>query len=315
MTPDELQHIFMPNFLERAAPVMGGKRHVHYTSAEALFSVLKSRKWRLRNARLMNDFSEIQHGLSCLQSAWNSEAGIEFQKWIDLQWPQLNADLVNLFDGHAFGIQNRTFITSLSEHEDDEDRFGRLSMWRAYGGKSGVAIVLNPAIFASETEEMAVFSAPVLYEEPESFKIWFAAWAAQLESQSEVLSELPLEEAKGWLFYCFRLFCLCIKHPGFKEEKEWRVFHTPQIDGESNWISPKIETIESLPQEIFELSLVDDVELGVIGVAPDTLINRIIIGPCEAPMSLHYALISALRDAGVSDPESRISASLIPLRN
>ena len=315
MTSPPLQEIFMPSFVERAAPVLAGKRLVHYTSAEALVLVLKSRRWRLRNAKLMNDFSEIQHGLNCLREAWNSPIGETFRAWTEKLWPNLNEELVALFDGHAFGIENRTFITSLSEHEDDEDILGRLSMWRAYGGKAGVAIVLNPTIFGSETEKMAVFSAPVIYQTPEEFHVWFAQWFEFLKSNEELLSTLPIPEAKGWLFYCFRMFCLCTKHPGFREEKEWRVFHTPQLDGTSKWISGKIETIHGIPQELFELSLQDDIDLGVIGVAPNTLINRIIIGPCEAPMMVHFALLEALREADVEEPEAKIFVSLIPLRN
>lgn len=315
MNTSSMQSIFMPNFLERAEAVLAGKRLVHYTSAEALFSVLKSRRWRLRNAKLMNDFSEIQHGLSCLQAAWNSESGSAFQKWVDGQWPDLKDELVSLFDGHAFGIENRTFITSLSEHEDREDNLGRLSMWRAYGGKAGIAVVLNPAVFGSETQQMAVFSGPVLYETPQTFSDWFAGWVTNLQRHSDALATLPFEEVKGWLFHCFRMFCLCIKHPGFSEEKEWRVFHSPEIDGTSKWLSSKIETIRGIPQEIVEISLEDDASVGVVGVAPNTLINRVIIGPCEAPVTLHYALLVALKEAGVEEPERKVWASDIPLRN
>lgn len=315
MSSLSMQAVFMPKFMERAEPVLAGKRLVHYTSAEALFAVLKSRRWRLRNAKLMNDFSEIEHGLRCLQAAWGSKSGTEFQGWIDGLWPNLKDELVGLFDGHAFGIRNRTFITSLSEHEDYEDQLGRLSMWRAYGGKAGVAVVLNSAIFASETEQMAVFSAPVLYENPDSFGEWFAEWIGQLKELSSELAEMPVEEVKGWLFHCFRMFCLCIKHPGFSEEKEWRVFHSPEIDGQSKWLSAAIETIGGIPQEIFEISLEDDPSVGVVGVAPGTLIDKIIIGPCEAPVTLHYALLAALQEAGVDEPEKKIWASDIPLRN
>ncbi|WP_309623809.1 DUF2971 domain-containing protein [Novosphingobium sp.] len=263
----------------------------------------------------MNDFSEIQHGLSCLQMAWNTESGESLRTWIDDLWPQMSKELERLFDGHAFNIQNRTFITSLSEHDDDEDIFGRLSMWRAYGGRSGVAVVLNPTIFSSETDKMAVSSAPVLYQTPDEFTKWFTQWVRNLEENTEILRSLNFEDAKGWMFHCFRMFCLCIKHPGFREEKEWRVFHTPEIDGLSKWVNSKIEVIGGLPQEIVELSLEDDVKLEVVGVAPNSLIERVIIGPCESPMTLHFALLSALKDAGVSEPEKRISASLIPLRS
>jgi hypothetical protein len=53
----------------------------------------------------------------------------------------------------------RTFVACFSEHggtnwdasdrDHQEDAFGRLSMWRAYGRGSGVALVLNHKPFMS----------------------------------------------------------------------------------------------------------------------------------------------------------------------
>ncbi|MFX6945320.1 hypothetical protein ABTH53_19890, partial [Acinetobacter baumannii] len=70
---------------------------------------------------------------------------------LDRIQPGLRDDLAKLFDGHTDAFRVGTFITSLSEHADSEDEYGRLSMWRAYGGRAGVALVLNNAAFAAET--------------------------------------------------------------------------------------------------------------------------------------------------------------------
>ena len=40
-----------------------------------------------------------------------------------------------------------TYLTSISEHRNKEDTFGRLSMWRAYGETTGVALVMNNSPF------------------------------------------------------------------------------------------------------------------------------------------------------------------------
>lgn len=41
---------------------------VHYTSAENGINIIKNKEIWLRNVRCMNDFSEVEHGMSVLQS-------------------------------------------------------------------------------------------------------------------------------------------------------------------------------------------------------------------------------------------------------
>ncbi|GGD98639.1 hypothetical protein GCM10011529_00880 [Polymorphobacter glacialis] len=136
---------------------------MHYTTAEAAYKIICNKEIWLRSAAVMNDFSEIDYGLKCLKSAWDSPNGIALQEMLDRLHPSLRADLTNLFDGHAENLRTDTYLTSLSDHSDNEDNFGRLSMWRAYGGKVGVALVLNPSAFSGTTDAMKVFSSPVLY--------------------------------------------------------------------------------------------------------------------------------------------------------
>jgi len=70
----------------------------------------------------------------------------------------------------AVGNQERdirldTYVTSVSEHENDEDQNGRLSMWRAFGETSArVAIVIRVPLAAEEVAaSLRLIFNPVAY--------------------------------------------------------------------------------------------------------------------------------------------------------
>ena len=130
MSITELAQIFVPEDSTRRSKLIEGRRLVHYTTAEAGYSIIVGKEVWLRNALLMNDFSEIQYGLSCLQTAWVSPAGLRLQTWLDKVLPGFKDEIVATFDSHADGLKAATFMMALSEHYDDEDQLGRLSMSR-----------------------------------------------------------------------------------------------------------------------------------------------------------------------------------------
>ena len=314
MTSDEITELFLSHTEEPRRRLAAGGRLVHYTSAEAAYKIIQGRQIWLRNASMMNDFSEIQHGINCLAAAWNSDAGASLKELLKRLKPGLCDELEKLFDGHADAMRLSTFITSLSEHRDEEDQLGRLSMWRAYGGRAGVALVLNNTAFVATTDEMKVFSSPVFYLDVDAFQTWFAEWVDKLIAHEGQLTTLQPEHIQNILFVVFRNFALCTKHPGFSEEREWRVYHSPSFEGQSDWLSSSVEIIGNIPQHVIKLSLHDDKAKAISGVAPASLVNRVIIGPCEHPIHVRASIAGALVEAGVTDPLDRMWMSFIPLR-
>ena len=276
MSAADLARIFVPEDGERRSKLVEGRRLVHYTTAEAGYKIIIGKQVWLRNALLMNDFSEIQYGLSCLQTAWASPAGMRLQEWLDKVLPGFKDEIVATFDSHSDGLKVATFMMALSEHYDDEDQLGRLSMWRAYGGKNGVALVLNPAIFTTETDQLKAYSAPVSYLLVPQFVAEFEAFVDRVINAEETLRAADKNDLLSAFFYTFRLFVLCTKHPGFHEEREWRVFHSPLIEGESSWLRKEREIINGVPQEVVKLSLLSDHDLGVVGLSPAELLNRLL---------------------------------------
>lgn len=314
MTDDELGALLGAEDLERRRELGQGQRLVHYTSAEAAWQIISGQEMWLRNATAMNDFSEIDHGIGCLIKAWHSPAGEHLRAMLDRFQAGLSQECAALFDQHALIVRNHTFITSLSEHDDDEDDYGRLSMWRAYGGRNGVALVLNTTAFTGDTAQMSAFSSPIHYQDANGFAAWFDRWVARLLAAEDRLAGVAPNGLGQAIVFMFRIFALCTKHPGFREEREWRVFTSPHFEAASDWVRYEIATIRGVPQQIAKLKLIDDEERGIVGVAPKSLINRIIIGPCEHPNQIAAAMYEALRMNGVERPWDMIRISDIPLR-
>jgi hypothetical protein len=110
-----------------------------------------------------------------------------------------------------------------------------------------------------------------------------------------------------------RFAALSTKHPGFAEEKEWRVLYWPISQEPSLWIKNEIISLGGVPQLVYKLPLENISSISLIAGIPD-LLDRIIIGPTQFPVALGLAFQKLLADAGVGDADKRISLSGIPLR-
>ena len=315
--PPELQkpmEIFFPVLAESSVPLLAGKlRFVHYTNAETAMEIIRNREVWMRNSNIMNDFSEIEYGMVCLNEAYKSDTGTEFKRILEAEFPGIIDPLQDTFNGWLEHFRANTYVTCLSEHRDDEDSYGRLSMWRAYGGANGIALVVNGTPFAANTQQLKAFSSPISYLNREQFREKFAVVVENLRNNIEYIRNLGKEQVFGYVFSMFRFAVMCTKHPGFNEEKEWRIIYSPTME-----LSPKItedvKIIGGVPQVIYKIPLEDDPENGLVGAAIPSLVNRIIIGPTRFPATLRQAFVKALAEAGVNNPEAKVWVSDIPLR-
>lgn len=307
--------IFYPDYFEKIKSAKDENvKFVQYTSAEAAMSIITKEEVWLRNARCMNDFREIEHGLDCLVKAFRNEHyGKLFKETLDSLFPNIIGDVTSLFDRSLPAFKDDTYILCVSEHLEKENSYGRLSMWRAYGGKRSVALVMNPAPFASETDIFHAYTYPVSYQDNDNFNLKFSQLTKRIIKEQAFIKSLGKEAITGFLFETFKSMTICTKHPGFEEEKEWRVVYNPKIK-KSEHVSSSIQCIDGIPQEIHKIPLRDFPELNFFGATVPELIERIIIGPNDQQLVLRDTFANLLRDAGVTDPYSRIHCSGIPLR-
>jgi hypothetical protein len=306
--------IFSSSYLKRAAYLEAhNSRFIQYTSAEAAMNIIKKNEIWLRNAQCMNDYSEIEHGLDCLLKTFKSaEKGEVFQRLLESIFPGIIDEFTNIFDSWIPAFRLHTYIACFSEHPIEENQYGRLSMWRAYGGDRPVALVLNNGPFLSDTDVFHADTNPVSYLDPAEFSEEFHQLSLRINSDKVFIKKLGKEKVINYLFDTFKNFVLCVKHPGFKEEREWRVVYNP-TEQVSAHVASSIEVINGVPQEVFKIPLQDIPEENFYGATVPEFINKIIIGPCSQQGVLRQTFLKILEDAGCKNPYSKIHYSGIPL--
>lgn len=261
----------------------------------------------------MNDFLEVEYGRARLYRTYrHTEVGKKFQSILNSIFDNVTADVEKLFDGWTPHFQTNTYFTCVSEHEDEEDTFGRLSMWRAYGQTTGVAMVLNNSVFLTPSEGFNAYTSPVAYLDDSGFEKQFGDIADKIASEADFLKAQGREAITTRVFNMLRFATLCTKHPGFKEEKEWRVIYCPALE-QSPYLTKEIRVVNGVPQPIYKIPLKDIPEVGLFAAIPN-LLDRIIIGPTQYPFALAEAFEQLLTEAGVQDAGNKIRLSDIPLR-
>ncbi len=277
---------------------------VHYTTAETAIKIINDQRLWMRNAILLNDHSEISCGNKLLNEAWALGLGHRLVEALNDVHPGSGQKVAAGYDQGYAGLLLNTYIACVSEHLVSENRFGRLSMWRAYGGRTGVAIVVDKAALFEGDPGLHTYASPVSYASQEEFNGQFTEVVQNIEGSKDFLRAIEEDELVRTMVRVLRFAVVSTKHPGFREEREWRVIHSPVGFNSSDKIKPEDRTICGVPQRIHILPLqnVDRVK-------------RIIIGPTEHSLALLNAFAFALENKGVADARSRICISDIPLRH
>ncbi|MBX5015977.1 DUF2971 domain-containing protein [Rhizobium lentis] len=297
--------------------VLGQRKLIHYCSADTALKIIKNREIWLRNVRVMNDYMEVNHGFNLIRKSLQPpvdtgiESGMnEVKKALDVIHPGIAEETFSRFQTWSPYIQFETYVTCLSEHLDDENEDGRLSMWRNYSsGQAGVGIVINTSMFARTDDALGVYSSPVTYLSDQALEHSLMQVAKQIRAQAALLSTVPRETLIGHYFLLLRTISHGSKHPGFKEEREWRIFHTYGMD-ELKILKVTSESLGGVPQRILKLPLDGTIE----GLSVDQLVDKILIGPSQYQHVIGMALADELDRAGKRDAYQSIQYSPIPLR-
>ena len=298
-------------------------RFVHYTSAETAMKILRGGEMWLRNSTVMNDFSEVKHGMTCLRAAWLSEHGERLKKLM----AEVQADLPDIFtanfDAQLNDVHNETYIVSISEHASGlEDQYGRLSMWRAYAPRNGVAFVFHNTPFLNESSALNAYTSPVNYATFEKFAVDFKAVVDGFEAHLPTLKQLGGQWLHETLVRAFRFAIQSTKHPSFVEEREWRVIYAPSLlhrEGQLTFqqlerIPTEIVTLGGVPQRIFKIPFRNYPDEGFVGATVPELIERVLIGPSVDSYMIAQAIVAELTAAGVQNADQKIVITGIPLR-
>lgn len=300
MIRQKIANIFSSRRLELQKKARGNNlRFVHYTSGEAAVSILRNNVVWLRNSRLMNDYSEIDYGLNIIRKTlFNSEETSFWEKIARITGQDREYFRI-ILEENVENVRSNTYILSLCEHDKSDDDLGRLSMWRGYGTSVGVAIVANPVSdFLSAVSPSSMFF-PVIYADDDDFASLMDDVSSNLALISsgpdtgKIVEDVFIDFLKSTMFY--------LKHPGFKEEQEWRVVYndqSPPISSRSKHeikLKSSVQTIRGIPQLVFELPFRNN---RVKGMAPTALIHKIIVGPATYPRATQAALAELIGKPG-----------------
>jgi len=286
---------------------------VHYTTAECAAKILSNREIWLRNASMMNDFSEIEHGMMCFEHTLQSPLGNRLRSVLDrIQ--------LGLFDGIYAGLKKiepdalrQTYILSLSAHQPS-DQTGILSMWRAYGGSpAGAALVFNMDVFYDESSISGPVNSPVLYGSPKEYGEELSKVLDNIENGMEYIRSISIDIVTISVFNALYYSLLSTKHEAFEEEQEWRVIYSPSSN--SRFIIEDVAYIRGFPQIIYKIPLFDQPGLNDPNMEINRLLDKVIIGPTVYPLQIKLTFEKILRECGVKDVEGRVVIADIPLRH
>lgn len=318
----KLRDIFAPHEGRRRDDLFRhNRRLIHYTSAAAAISIIRNKTVWMRTVRCMNDFMEVEHGFQLLQRSFSPPIDSEMEKGLravgtalDEVFPGLAEEGVKWFDGWLFQLRNKTYMTCLSEHDANEKDYGRLSMWRSYtANQVGVGLVMNPMPLYSLSDTFGAFSSPVYYFSDDHLRDLFLEIAANIAENREFLQSQDRDDIKGYFCMLLRAVAMCTKHPGFVEEKEWRIMHTEQLD-KRGALELDVECIAGIPQPIYKIPLEDHEPSGMTGISIPDLVEHVLIGPTQFPLPVWDAIVIELEKAGVTNAAEKVSYSNIPLR-
>lgn len=311
---EKVTQIFVPEVAERFKRARESKiRFVQYTSAAAAINIIRSESVWLRNTNCMNDFMEIEFGVQKIIGYFGNEKGKNLWDALDLIKDGISDEIKKKFDAWRHDLTENTYVACVSEHHIDEDDNGRLSMWRAYAKNSGVAVIINPTAMLSESDATRAYTFPVFYKTDSELDTFFEGFVKRIIEFSDFLKNAPSEIIKNYTHWFLQTCALCLKHPAFKEEREWRIVFRPNEYSDGKLL-PKVEIINGVPQRLYALSLKNYPDQNFIGVEVNELIERILIGPTEHPLPIFHALVDMLKEKNVENPEMKIHITHIPLR-
>lgn len=317
LSPEDLilnQLSFGP-FIPRQMEMLNkGWPFVHYTTADTAMQIIRKGVFWLRNATCMNDYSEVQHGLDKVIGFFGQPESAKFWECLDGAHPGLSQSTKQNFDGWLTDLRTNTFLGCISEHDPrKEDNLGRLSMWRAYGSGTGVALVINPTPMLTASDALSTWTYPVLYPDDQELTAMFEGIVATYVQNAEFIKGQPREYLQTLVMDMLHTLSHCIKHPGFAEEREWRIVHRPRRHPTER-VKLELETIRGIPQQVAKVKLEDIPEEGLVGITPAQLFRRLIIGPTEYGLPMADAFWNELSNLGVTDVYKKVVVSDIPLR-
>jgi len=197
----------------------------HYTSQAGLLGIIHDKALWVSSIRHLNDSAELSYAISMLKGG------------LDSPWPDFDVDdsadpLTELWVMFREGVLKQlevlensdSHVGSFSQERD------QLSQWRAYtSGEVGFSIGFNLGMLKSFAEAQHFELLRCTYETSEH-RILVSQLLNEAQKMLDKKGEHGVDEAVIRCVRDFMRFAPRFKHPSFKEEKEWRLFKTVEME-------------------------------------------------------------------------------------
>lgn len=290
-------------------------RFVHYTTAEGALSIIRTKRFWLRNTNCMSDYREVQHGFDIFNRYFlDAIKRKAFVDAFDTCMPGAADDAFTAFNKWWQDLRLNTYIACVSEHQDSEDVHGRLSMWRAFGGTgTRVGIVLRFPYVSISAVSLALTFSPVAYLSESGAHGVLDQVIANVLANGDYLRTLNREFLVQLIFQMFVSGIVCLKHEGFYEEREWRAIYTPSRLA-SPLMTSSTEVVAGVPQIVYKVPLDGSASPLIADLDFAQVFDRLIVGPTPYPWPVYGAFVEALKATGVPNAEEGVFVSNIPIR-
>lgn len=305
MQNDRLLEIFSPQYIRRVNEFEKfNNRLAYYTSIDIAEKILGNCELWMRNAGDMNDYREVKYGEKILLDILYGNMKKDVVKALE---ENTNLDINEIetifyrFNNEMISWIYNTYITSFSEMEMG-DNDGRLSMWRGYGRDAGVALVFDVRKMQNAIGEEKIKLSPVEYYTECKVEKRICEIIDNIKNSGGILKKSSTESILSSILNALRYAVVSIKHPGFEEEKEWRLV------AHANDLNLDVEKINGVIQPIYKLK--------ICNCALAEGLEKVIMAP-STPMVTWKAFIEILCEKlGFSKEEAnnKVFISSIPYR-
>lgn len=288
----------------------------HYTSLQNLENILSREEVWLSSPLHMNDLEEVRFGMLAGKEEVSSNQEIRDALETRERHERFLEAFYGYFDSYARDGVLDLYIFCLSEHES-ADQDGKLSMWRGYGQNGNGAAIIFDTGSLDATEDNPLFFSPVSYGTREARRAHIELMIRKVSTflATHKVSDEEVFAVAHALFSRLRLFSVCTKHIGFKEELEWRLVYQKEND-EDGKLSPYLG-YHNGPAGIHpKLKLPLRPIPGVISenFSLSSLINTILIGPTASSPLAYRGLKIMLEKINKPELVEKIKMSNIPFR-
>lgn len=324
----KLEEIFLPKFynkkrqyyLSDTGLIKNDALFVHYTSVKAALSIIREKRIWMRNAMHMSDYLEVQHGFDIMARLVSNENDrwIKFRNVIEEAFPEIVERAIKIYNDNFHGINHGTYVLSVSEHDMKENKYGRLSMWRAFGGQSErVAIVFKIPALSAGSQALQIFFNPVSYTDKDEEYVEIEEVIENIKNNRSFLERVNPDIIAAQVFSMILVNVVCMKHEGFREEREWRSVYFPKCfasEVSSRLIESNVEDVAGVPQVVYKIPLDSAFDSVLADLDFFKLFDGLIIGPSKYPYAMYEAFCQELEKIGVVDAALKVRSSDIPIR-